>query len=44
VKLWKQRPQAWAVPLAIEIDPAFFAQLDALLEPKLSSPHGSQAA
>jgi tetraacyldisaccharide 4'-kinase len=44
VKLWKQRPDAWAVPLAIEIDPGFFAKLDALLEPKLSSPHGSQAA
>ena len=44
VKLWKQRPDAWAVPLAIGIDPAFFEQLDALLEPKLSSPHGSQAA
>lgn len=44
VKLWKQHPQAWAVPLAINIDAAFFAQLDALLEPKLSSGHGSQAA
>jgi tetraacyldisaccharide 4'-kinase len=44
VKLWKQRPDAWAVPLAVDIDRAFFAQLDALLEPKLSSPHGSQAA
>jgi tetraacyldisaccharide 4'-kinase len=44
VKLWKQRPDACAVPLATEIDPAFFEKLDALLEPKLSSPHGSQAA
>jgi tetraacyldisaccharide 4'-kinase len=44
VKLWKQRPDAWAVPLAIDIAPGFFAQLDALLEPKLSSVHGPQAA
>lgn len=44
VKLWKQRPDAWAVPLVVDIDPAFFARLDLLLAPKLSSPHGSQAA
>jgi tetraacyldisaccharide 4'-kinase len=44
VKLWKVRPDAWAVPLVVDIDAAFFAQLDALLEPKLSSAHGSQAA
>ncbi|HEY1230709.1 MAG TPA: tetraacyldisaccharide 4'-kinase [Ramlibacter sp.] len=44
VKLWKSHPDAWAVPLAVEIDPAFFERLDALLAPKLSSPHGSQAA
>ncbi|MFL6695014.1 MAG: tetraacyldisaccharide 4'-kinase [Ramlibacter sp.] len=44
VKLWKHRPDAWAVPLVLEIDPAFFEQLDALLEPRLSSPDGSQAA
>ena len=44
VKLWKHRPDAWAVPLVLEIDPAFFGQLDALLGPKLSSPDGSQAA
>jgi tetraacyldisaccharide 4'-kinase len=44
VKLWKHRPDAWAVPLVVHIDPAFFRQLDALLEPKLSSGDGSQAA
>jgi tetraacyldisaccharide 4'-kinase len=44
VKLWKQRPDAWAVPLEVDIDAAFFARLDALLDAKLSSPHGSQAA
>lgn len=44
VKLWKSRPDAWAVPLAVEIEPGFFDRLDALLAPKLSSPHGSQAA
>lgn len=44
VKLWKLRPDAWAVPLVLDIEGAFFTQLDALLGPKLSSPHGSQAA
>lgn len=44
VKLWKSRPDAWAVPLAVEIEPGFFDRLDALLAPKLSSPHGPQAA
>ena len=43
-KLWKSHPEAWAVPLAIEIEPGFFERLDALLAAKLSSPHGSQAA
>lgn len=44
VKLWRSRPDAWAVPLVLDIEPAFFDRLDALLAPKLSSPHGSQAA
>lgn len=44
VKLWKSRPDAWAVPLAVQIEPGFFEHLDALLAPKLSSPHGPQAA
>jgi tetraacyldisaccharide 4'-kinase len=34
VKLWRTQPQAWAVPLVVRIDPAFFDALDA----KLSSP------
>jgi tetraacyldisaccharide 4'-kinase len=41
-KLWLQCPQALAVPLAITIDPAFFAALDQKLHTKLSSPHGHQ--
>ncbi|HZY19243.1 MAG TPA: tetraacyldisaccharide 4'-kinase [Ramlibacter sp.] len=44
VKLWRSHPQAWAVPLALEIDPAFWRAFDVLLDAKLSSPHGSQAA
>lgn len=40
VKLWQVEPQAWAVPLEVEIDPAFWAALDA----RLSSLHGSPAA
>lgn len=44
VKLWRSRPDAWAVPLLVHIEPAFYERLDALLAPKLSSPHGSQAA
>ncbi|AEG93288.1 tetraacyldisaccharide 4'-kinase [Ramlibacter tataouinensis] len=44
VKLWRHRPDAWAVPLALAIEPAFWSRLDSLLAPKLSSPHGSQTA
>jgi len=47
VKLWKTRPDAWAVPLELEIDPAFWRELDRLLDDKLaklSSTHGSQTA
>jgi tetraacyldisaccharide 4'-kinase len=36
-KLWRLRPDAWAVPLQLEIEPAFWEQLDR----KLSSRHGS---
>jgi len=43
-KLWKLRPDAWAVPLEVTLDPGFFRGLDRLLDAKLSSPHGSQAA
>jgi tetraacyldisaccharide 4'-kinase len=44
VKLWRLRPDAWAVPLALEIDPGFWAALDRLLDAKLSSAHGSQTS
>ncbi|TFZ08293.1 tetraacyldisaccharide 4'-kinase [Ramlibacter humi] len=44
VKLWRAFPQAWAVPLEIDIAPAFWQQLDRLLDAKLSSTHGPQAA
>jgi len=40
VKLWRHAPEAWAVPLLFDPEPAFFAALDA----KLSSTHGHQAA
>jgi tetraacyldisaccharide 4'-kinase len=42
VKLMRIAPQAMAVPLEVEIDPPFWAALDALVLPKLSSPDGSQ--
>lgn len=44
VKLWGHRPQAWAVPLLLEIEPAFWRQLDRLLGPKLSSADGFETA
>lgn len=54
VKLWAHEPQAWAVPLLLEPEPAFWQALDALLarrglpEPggprPVSSPHGHQTA
>ena len=40
VKLWWLRPDAWAVPLQVEIDPAFWSAFDRLLDAKLSSRHG----
>ena len=48
VKLWPKKSDALAVPLVFTPEPAFMAQLDALLSvlladrsnPKLSSPHG----
>ena len=43
-KLWRTQPQAWAVPLAIDIEPGFWSALEALVRPKLSSPHGPQTA
>lgn len=44
VKLWRLRPDAWAVPLLVELDPAFRDALDRLLDAKLSSRHGPQTA
>jgi tetraacyldisaccharide 4'-kinase len=44
VKLWRIRPDAWAVPLLLEIAPSFWERLDRLLDAKLSSRHGSETA
>lgn len=44
VKLWRVHPQAWAVPLELEIEAPFWPALDRLLDAKLSSAHGSQTA
>ncbi|HEY8357422.1 MAG TPA: tetraacyldisaccharide 4'-kinase [Ramlibacter sp.] len=43
VKLWRLRPDAWAVPLELRIDDAFWRSFDRLLDTKLSSAHGYQA-
>jgi tetraacyldisaccharide 4'-kinase len=42
VKLWPLRPDAWAVPLRVEVEPDFWTAFDRLLDAKLSSGHGSQ--
>ena len=44
VKLWRHQPQAWAVPLELEIGPQFWTSLDRLVDAKLSSAHGPQTA
>lgn len=44
VKLWQLRPGAWAVPLELDVDPAFWAALDRLLDAKLSSADGPQTS
>lgn len=44
VKLWRRHPDAWAVPLQVTIEPAFWQAFDALLAAKLSSAHGSETA
>ena len=44
VKLWHQRPQAWAVPLQVQMAPGFLAAFDRLLEAKLSSTDGRETA
>jgi tetraacyldisaccharide 4'-kinase len=44
VKLWRTRPDAWAVPLLVEIDAAFWPAFDARLASKLSSTDGPETA
>ena len=47
VKLWRTHPQAWAVPLELEIEASFWIALDALLDQlphRLSSGHGSETS
>ena len=44
VKLWQSRPGAWAVPLELDVDPAFWQSLDGLLDAKLSSAHGPETS
>jgi len=44
VKLWRLRPGAWAVPLELEVDPAFWTALDRMLDAKLSSADGPQTS
>jgi tetraacyldisaccharide 4'-kinase len=41
VKLWRLRPDAWAVPLELAIPGAFWQAFDRLLAAPLSSAHGS---
>ncbi len=43
-KLWRHEPRAWAVPLEVDIEPAFWAALRQRVMPRLSSCDGSQAA
>jgi tetraacyldisaccharide 4'-kinase len=44
VKLWTLRPDAWAVPLQVELEAAFWDSFDRLLDAKLSSRHGPQTS
>ncbi|MBK6007902.1 tetraacyldisaccharide 4'-kinase [Ramlibacter ginsenosidimutans] len=44
VKLWRIRPDAWAVPLEVRIPTAFWQEFDRLLDARLSSLHGSSPA
>ena len=41
VKLWRTRPDAWAVPLQVDLPQDFAAAFDRLLDARLSSAHGS---
>ncbi|MBX3655544.1 MAG: tetraacyldisaccharide 4'-kinase [Ramlibacter sp.] len=46
VKLWRRRPDAWAVPLVVSLDEGLLERVEALLDQragaKLSSAHGRQ--
>jgi tetraacyldisaccharide 4'-kinase len=44
VKLWRTRPDAWAVPLVVRIDAPFWPAFDRELDAKLSSAHGPETA
>lgn len=44
VKLWRLRPDAWAVPLLLDIEPGFWTSLDHLVDAKLSSRHGPETS
>jgi tetraacyldisaccharide 4'-kinase len=44
VKLWRVRPDAWAVPLVIDVERGFWDAFDRLLDAKLSSRDGRQTA
>lgn len=44
VKLWRLRPDAWAIPLELSIDAGFWTAFDSLLDAKLSSMDGSQTS
>jgi tetraacyldisaccharide 4'-kinase len=44
VKLWRHRPDAWAVPLELELPRAFWLALEQRLRAGLSSADGSQTA
>lgn len=43
-KLWRERPDAWAVPLLLDIEPVFWTAFDRLLDARLSSRHGLQTS
>lgn len=40
-KLWRTRPDAWAIPLQVALPGAFWQAFDRLLDARLSSAHGS---
>lgn len=43
-KLWSTHPQAWAVPLNVNLPADFLAELDTALNARLSSSHGHETA